>query len=754
MKKWLHHGAIGLLALCILLSCSPLVTRGELQEGGSVADGTVAGDFTATGHEMSAPSTPGEDFVYVAGDDKLELYVDEMEGTIAVYDLTGGTTWYSTPTDVKKENVAKGIFKMSLYSLITLTVVDSGANSASVSTLTSYTECVLMDGGITYEYLSNGLRVSLRFVDYGITVPLTVTVQDGALCVAVDTKGIEETGNTWIRTLTLLPYFGAGNRDAEGYMLVPDGSGALIRFNNGKTSAAFYENELYGADLAKVDITNKLVTQQSYLPVFGLQNGDKGYLAVVDGATANAAVHAEVGGKRTTYNAVSTVFTLREPSTVTIGDNQITDYEPTIKDIGALSVRYYFYAGGGGYSKMASLYRAYLQKHHGLAIGDSTSGTAYLQVLNSYPETASFLGFDYIRQEALTTYDETVSMLQALQKAGVSNLSVVLKNWDAGSAEETLTQKVKFSPALGGKRGYTRLADFSNTAGIPLYLSTRTLAYRKSGLFSGFGDAARTINNVSIRRYPYSLSTSRQDTDSRPQYLLSPTRLTDMTVGLAKNFQKQSLTHIAVDDLATKAYADYNRSAATTKTGSVAYFTKALATLQEKGMVMVSEGANAYALPYLQAVLGTPASHSGFDIEDEAVPFYQLVLNGVIDYTTPALNLSSDSQAMFLWALESGSRPLYVLAQEGNDLEGSYSRYYSIDCAEWTATAAAQYAAFAEIWAKTDGMAIASHQVVGDKVALVTYKNGAQLLVNRSSVAAETPYGRVDASSYVFTEGA
>lgn len=747
MKNWLRRAA-GLLAVCVLLSCSALTISGEPTGAGTSTDSPAVSQPPA-----DAPTLPDEAFVRVAGDDRLELYLNEGDGAIAVRDLTGGTLWYSTPTDVKKETVAKGVFKMSLYSLLTLTVIDSTSNSDTASTLTCYTECVLSDGGVTYTYLDNGFRVALFFVDYGITVPLSVTVENGALCVAVDTAGIVETTNHKVRTLSLLPYFGAGNSAAEGYMLVPDGSGALIRFNNGKTSAAFYESELYGADLSKVSTTNKLVTQQSYLPVFGLQNGNSGYLAVVDKAAANAAVHAEVAGKRTTYNAVSAVFTLRDARVVSIGDNQLTDFEPAIKDVGQLSVRYFFYTGDGGYSQMAALYREYLQKEQGLSAG-TTGKAAYIQVLNSAPQTRSFLGFDYLRQQALTSYDETVSLLRALQQAGVSDLTAVLKNWDTGSVSETVTQKVQISRALGGKKAFSRLTAFGKEEAIPLYLSTRTVAYRKGGLFSGFRDAARTIANVSIRRYPYRLSTSREDTEARPQYLLSPSRLLSKAKTLAENFTRKNLTCIAVDDLATMAYADYARSAPTTKSGCTDYATEALAALHKQGMTMVAEGANAYALPYLTAVLNAPASHSGYDIEDEAVPFYQLVLNGVMDYTTPAINLSSDPQALFLWALESGSRPLYVLARDGEGLEGLYSRYYSIDGATWTPAAATQYAAFREIWDKTDGMAIAHHELVGEQVALVTYRNGARLLVNRSVHTAATPYGTVEAGSYIFTEGA
>ena len=37
-----------------------------------------------------------------------------------------------------------------------------------------------------------------------------------------------------LHTIALLPYFGAAHRDKNGYIFMPDGSGALIRFGSPK----------------------------------------------------------------------------------------------------------------------------------------------------------------------------------------------------------------------------------------------------------------------------------------------------------------------------------------------------------------------------------------------------------------------------------------------------------------------------------------------------------------------------------------
>ena len=57
-----------------------------------------------------------------------------------------------------------------------------------------------------------------------------------------------------LATISLLNYFGAAYTDSNGYILVPDGSGALIYTNNGKTDASLYNRRVYGTDYAQQPI--------------------------------------------------------------------------------------------------------------------------------------------------------------------------------------------------------------------------------------------------------------------------------------------------------------------------------------------------------------------------------------------------------------------------------------------------------------------------------------------------------------------
>ena len=64
-------------------------------------------------------------------------------------------------------------------------------------------------------------------------VNVVYRLEGDSLIVEVPLNEVEYKDNYPIYYLNVLPYFGAGGLEDEGYMLVPEGGGALINFNNG-----------------------------------------------------------------------------------------------------------------------------------------------------------------------------------------------------------------------------------------------------------------------------------------------------------------------------------------------------------------------------------------------------------------------------------------------------------------------------------------------------------------------------------------
>ena len=80
-------------------------------------------------------------------------------------------------------------------------------------------------------------------------------LEDNQLVVKVPMKEISYNKDYPIVKLQVLPYMGASNVDEKGYMIVPEGTGGKINFNNGKTGQQRYQSDVYGWDYGQARTT-------------------------------------------------------------------------------------------------------------------------------------------------------------------------------------------------------------------------------------------------------------------------------------------------------------------------------------------------------------------------------------------------------------------------------------------------------------------------------------------------------------------
>lgn len=86
-------------------------------------------------------------------------------------------------------------------------------------------------------------------------------------------------------------------------MLVPEGGGAIIQFNNGKNKQSAYYANLYGWDYA-TERTEAVSETKAIFPVFGISEPDGSFICIMSGASAYGGVSADVSGRFNSYNNV------------------------------------------------------------------------------------------------------------------------------------------------------------------------------------------------------------------------------------------------------------------------------------------------------------------------------------------------------------------------------------------------------------------------------------------------------------------
>jgi hypothetical protein len=177
-----------------------------------------------------------------------------------------------------------------------------------------------------------------------------------------------ETASYDITAISLLPYLDAAWTNQYGYLFVPDGSGALINFNNGKQRFDSYSEAVYGSDEIVQPDYRGAVKESVRLPVFGMKNGTRAYLGVVTHGEGVTDINADVSNRINSYNYVYPTMNYKYLVKTMSSDRKrelaVTSPPVILKDY---AVRYYFLeADKASYSGMARRYQKYLAEEKGL----------------------------------------------------------------------------------------------------------------------------------------------------------------------------------------------------------------------------------------------------------------------------------------------------------------------------------------------------------------------------------------------------
>ena len=282
------------LAMSMMVSAGSIVVNSE-------GDQDAAGDKPATSDgEETGESTVSEDFVarteqqvldsmiVAAENDKLIFYVwdyenateeNPIEDIFALKNKETGYIWWSSPYNAAGDPNATPTLRKELASALTIEYGDPGSRSTSNVRSGDPSRCAY-----TYSGITDGVKVVYNFRKAGIKIPVEYTLKDDYLSVRINTEKIDEkdTSEKLLTSVKLLTAFGAGDSEAQGYFVVPDGSGARINFNNGKTNASVYAQRVYGKDITAVPNIKGAVTEQVYFPMYGIVRDDNALMVVAD----------------------------------------------------------------------------------------------------------------------------------------------------------------------------------------------------------------------------------------------------------------------------------------------------------------------------------------------------------------------------------------------------------------------------------------------------------------------------------------
>ena len=198
-----------------------------------------------------------------------------------------------------------------------------------------------------------------------------------------------------------------------------------------------------------------------------------------------------------------------------------------------------------------------------------------------------------------------------------------------------------------------------------------------------------------------------------------------------KSYKKFGGNTLSLSTLGNTLYFDYSSDICLSgKTQDV--FEGIFEKIADSKFSLMLESPFIYTADYADCIIGAPCESSNYDIEDKNVPFYQLLLHGLVTYSLPSANSSLSEKLTVLKAVETGSSIMYSLsATEFSEIiEDGYEELNCIYAKDWLDEIADSshivYNALKDV-ADTE---IVFHSEVNSDVFKIEYANGIIIYVN------------------------
>lgn len=681
----------------------------------------------------------GEDgFASVAKNDSYELKMNATASAIQVVELGSGHVWDSRTSDpsfdsskVNKKWLQKLMSPFEIY----CTDLDGGLGNVLNYALNE------LKYDTTVESVDNGVRVTYDLKTIEIKLALEYVLTDKGLEVNIPDSCIDEYGKNAITSIKVLPYFAAATDNSQGYYFYPDGSGAIMEFSDishyGESEVAL---NVYGNIYNYKESIGVLGEQdpEIMLPVFGANINNSGFLAVITSGDEAAQIKITPTTAIVPVNSLCAEFVYRRQFTdLRIEDGSVNTFDKK-RITGDRSISYRLLEEGKTtYSDMASVYRDYLI---GNGVSDKESSESVPLMLELFMAIKED-GFIKDPTVVATSFDQAEEILEKMEELGIEDMNLQLRGWTKNGYYSDPVQ-FPVNKKIGGSKGLKNLLKYTSEKNIKVFLASNFMEAREGA--KGFNEQNDVVYLGNRAIWQVILS-------SKSLYLLSPTVSQENYTEFEKSAEKYDIAGVSFLSLGEYLAYNYNDSNYVTKAACREIWQTMLESSKEKFGSAIAEGGNAYVLGSADIVMSIPTEDSGYQITTKSVPFYQMAVHGLVDFTGKAGNLSSDLQKDKLKWVEYGYLPYFELTYTGSEelMYTDYNTLYSSTYDAWLEEAASIYKDFNKNLTEVRNAYMVSHEEVAENVYKVTYDNGYAVYVNYNKENVTVDGETVEAEAYI-----
>jgi hypothetical protein len=665
----------------------------------------------------TAAQTIPSSYAVIAENETFQLHLDAATLAFKLIDKRSDYVWHSGIDELAEGDRLNSSWQAFARSGLSIEYLDARATNRRVS---------IGNAEHTLEVtpIEQGASARVTFVEYGITVGMNVQLEAQGVRVEVPFETIrEENPDFRLSMVYVYPFLGATRGGTQpGYMLLPDGTGSIVRFADSTRADNMFYGRYYGDDLGMLSIVpyDELVTPPMPIsfPVFGMVHGEgeNAWLSVVETGAAYGEVQMHPAGIITNFNFLYNAFIYNEtyfqPTNRSGAGVTTMQRQPNVFDA---VVHYRFLTGDeSDYVGMARDYRDYLLEQGMLTqrAFDQPDMGIRLEFLGGDHE--QILLWD--RFVPMTTLDQMREILDGLQ---IANTDVIYYGWQSLGATAVTPPWLALENGLGSTDDLRTVADAvqANGGQFSLYHDPQAALWSEGG-YTARTDLAMSITNETLLGFNRTVD----------HYFTLPVlerRYRDFTANIAAQLD----IGLALDGIGWGAYTDYRENPPLTREATIQSYR---ALLAQTPMRLSLYSPNDYAFSVMHAYYDMPLGDNGYIYTSQPVPFLPTVLAGYVPYFGTALNFSSNRQDDLLRHIEYGIYPSFFLtyAPTASMLNTWSAWIYTSAYAQWGEDVRQTYQWMNALLAPVRGQQIVAHSQLAADVFATTYANDRQIIVN------------------------
>ena len=567
----------------------------------------------------------------------IELLFDETTATIAIFDTNSNALWTTLPDTPITKAIQSYVLEINLSDggnkVYTLNTQDNSVAHGNFSYKTS------SDGvSVTYSMAldkETGAKSPEQIKEDDIRADLTVnyTLRDGSLYVNVNMNTLFLPEEVVLEDITVLNNFGAYEiSGSEDYIFVPDGSGAIIKTGIENKDFVPISLAVYGEDMSA---TESRSSSECLIGAFGVKRARSAFLCIIEKGDSIARINAYRNNDKS-YNSVNSSFKITD-----VGNKNKIGHQYKNE----IQLCYRFLSGkSASYSGMATACRETL-------IRNSVLSTKTVEINSEHIPMVVSLQGGYVngkgKYHTLSSYSQAISLMTLLKAKGVNNVYLRYNGLYDEANNGNSSDFDDFNKSLGTKKEFDELYTYLNSQKFSLFIDTDILTSCSNS------SSAKAINGSSIKdntTYSFPLTTSAQE-------FLKLGKLENKVNDILTASEKIKFDGYSLNDAGKYLYSDYSYDYYSRATAREELYSQ-IPVLATSKLLMIDTG-NFYSLKNADVISNIPVSPLAYSetASYEGIPFIQMLVHGILEYSATGFNTSDNSAVFCLKAIEYGCLP-------------------------------------------------------------------------------------------------